>query len=106
MLFSGPPRFMFQPISVPPQRPASMMRSRRNAMLSFRVLRLTPALRRLGYLRETQSMMKSGFFEAQLPTVGEGAPPPPGGGAAVGALKRCASVQAPVVRGSDPRTRQ
>ena len=48
MLFSGPPRFKFQASSMPPQRPASIIRSRTNAMLSWRCDRLTPATRRSG----------------------------------------------------------
>jgi hypothetical protein len=73
-------------------------------MLVFRVLSLTPAFRRLGDFRETQSIKKSGSFDAHLPTGGAG-PSGPGAGAA-GYLNRCVRDHGPVVLGSDALTRQ
>ena len=48
MLRSGPPRFRFQARSNPPQMPASIIRSRTNAMLACRSDRLMPPRSRSG----------------------------------------------------------
>src|SRR5689334_10553228 len=110
MLSSGPPRFRFQPTSSPPQRAASMIRSRRNAMLDWRVESDTPATRRSGYFAAMQFTIAMPSRDAQEPPL---PPPPVGGGVGPGAgaadagvRNDCVALQPLLVSLSPARTRQ
>src|SRR5512139_877423 len=105
MLFSGPPRFMFQASSIPPHRPASIIRSRTYAMLAWRCERLTPATSLSGYRLVAQATTSSPVL-GQPPAGGEGGA---GDGGAVGALgvrKLWVRDHALDVLASNARTRQ
>src|SRR5436189_6084101 len=92
MLSSGPPRLRFQPRSSPPHLPASMIRSRRKAMLAWRWATDTPAARRSGYFAPMHLMMELPSFEAHDPPL-----PPPGTGLGVGLGAGAAGVRKPCV---------
>src|SRR5215203_2185499 len=109
MLSSGPPRFRFHPMGMPEQIPASMTRSRRNFMFSWRSPTEPTGTRFSGYLAAMQLTIAGPLPSAHpLPLPGEGDGDGAGEGepAVAGVLKLRIGDQALVVSPSVARTRQ